>query len=73
MDNHWEPEDDLVTLWSDETGDERTKDQISKMTNEMKEVANKYGFDLSGYGTTVQLNEYFNGLRRQLKKAGLNK
>ena len=53
--NWWKPCQDVCVLFDDKTGENRTSEELETMINEMQEVSNKYGFDLSAYGNDKSL------------------
>jgi len=47
---NWEPGNDYGIRLSDETGDSRTEEELTGMVEQIQNVANMYGFDLSATG-----------------------
>lgn len=48
--SNWKTGEDICIIFDDKTGDQRTSFQIDEMFTEFKSIANKYGFDLNGWG-----------------------
>jgi len=46
----WEPQKGVLIVLDDKTADPRTKEELSKMIFQIKQVAKKYGFGLSSWG-----------------------
>ena len=46
----WKPGDDYAIRFSDETADDRTGADFQAMVQQMKQVANDFGFDISTHG-----------------------
>ncbi|MCK4786851.1 MAG: hypothetical protein KAV87_24035 [Desulfobacteraceae bacterium] len=49
----WNPGDDYVIRFSDESGEPRTDEQINAMIEDMRKIANFKGFDLCSHGSGV--------------------
>ena len=49
--NAWQPMDDFAIRLSDETAEDRTEEELDQMVEEMREIANKYDFDLEASGS----------------------
>jgi hypothetical protein len=49
------PCDTFVAAFDDKTGEERTSAQMDAMIHGMREVANRYGFDLNVWGGWVAM------------------
>lgn len=69
----WSPGDDFVVRFEDKTGENRTAEQMDQMVEEMREVANKYDFDLDQYGDwkgikKTAIGEVFMFLQGELMK-----
>jgi hypothetical protein len=58
----WKPGDDYAIRLSDETAEERSKEELDEMVERMKLIANEYDFDLSIWGSwkgirSIAMNE----------------
>lgn len=47
----WMPTDDVVVRFDDKTGQERSPDTVDEMVEALREVANKYDYDLKQWGS----------------------
>ena len=56
----WKPTDDICIVFDDKTGEDRAPEKIDLMVDEMREIANKYNFDLSMWGTDRSLFKALN-------------
>ena len=61
---NWQPQEDFFIRISDETGEPRSEQQFTDMVNEIRQIANKYGFDLYQYGGWDSFYQYIKGTIR---------
>lgn len=47
----WFPGEDICFRFDDKTAEQRSEAELQALTDELREVANKYDFDLSAHGT----------------------
>jgi hypothetical protein len=55
----WKPKEDLIISFSDQTGDERSQEERDRLFKELREVANRHGFDLSGWGSDEAFRKFY--------------
>lgn len=65
----WKPTENFVVSFSDETADERSEEVMAKMVKELKMVANKYDFDIYGYGGETNMREFYVRLNQMIKES----
>lgn len=53
------PQESFFVLFSDETSDERTNDNLNQMMQELRIIANNYGYDVSSWGSKAQAIKFF--------------
>ena len=66
--NMWEPGDSFAIRFSDETAEERTEKDLDNMVDQMKQIANDFGFDLDCYGGWEGIKKVVIGEEEILKK-----
>lgn len=69
----WKPQDDFYIRLSDETSLPRSEDEFRTMVEAIREVSNKYGFDLHGYGSARSMAKVFKGEEEILEKYGIER
>lgn len=55
----WEPQDNFVISFSDETALDRTQEDFSLMLKKMRKVANEFGFDIQRYGSEKNMTKFY--------------
>lgn len=65
----WKPQEDFVMCFSDESAEERSEEMLDQMVAELREVANKYDFDISHWGGDKDMRSWFVDLDRKIKAA----
>ncbi len=53
----WLPGQDFMIRLDDKTADPRTKEELDKMVDEIRNVANKYDFDLCSWGSGPNMDK----------------
>ena len=56
---HHTPSDTFVAAFDDKTGRERSPAHMDAMIQEMRDAANRYGFDLNVWGGWEQMKKVF--------------
>ena len=63
---------DVALVLSDETGDQRTDDELRALERELREVAQRHGYDLSSWGATgTEVAEAALDAQRALHRLGI--
>ena len=65
---NWKPADDLCVRLSDETYESRSNQDFDNLIEGIREVANRYGFDIEGYGNNKSMLLTLEGERAMHEK-----
>jgi len=52
-----DPQEDFVIVFDDQTGEGLTVKQVDSMVKELREVVNKYNYDISQWGSGRQMEK----------------
>lgn len=64
----WKPGQDFAVRLTDKTGEERSLEDLESMVKEIAGIANKYNFDISGYGSWEGMRKVAIGETRLMAK-----
>jgi len=56
---YWNPKENYIIVFSDETALPRTEEELECMVNEMRIIAKKYGFDSSMFGGEKNIKKLY--------------
>jgi hypothetical protein len=55
----WRPQRAVCFVFSDETSEERSGAEMQEFISDLRDAANKHGFDLSMHGTRASFARFF--------------
>ena len=62
---NWKPQDNFYIGFSDETGLDRTEEELQEMVGKIRPTVNEYGFDIHHWGGETGMKIFFNFLNEK--------